>query len=44
MLTVWGQIVKGFKYTKAANPILVHLNIFRVGKKDYLGWKLEGEQ
>lgn len=37
-----GQIVKGFKYTKAENPILGTPKHFRVGKKDYLVMKLEG--
>ncbi len=37
-----GQIVKGFKYTKAANPILGTPKHFRVGKKDYLVMKQEG--
>tara|TARA_R110002050_G_scaffold203178_3_gene338384 strand:- start:6398 stop:8857 length:2460 start_codon:yes stop_codon:yes gene_type:complete len=37
-----GQIVKGFKYTKSANPILGTPKHFRVGKKDYLVMKQEG--
>ena len=37
-----GQIVKGFKYTKADNPILGTPKHFRVGKKDYLVMKQEG--
>lgn len=37
-----GQIVKGFKYTNAANPILGTPKHFRVGKKDYLVMKQEG--
>jgi len=37
-----GQIVKGFKYTKAENPILGTAKHFRVGKKDYLVMKQEG--
>lgn len=37
-----GQIVKGFKYTKADSPIIGTPKHFRVGRKDYLVMKLEG--
>jgi len=37
-----GQIVKGFKYTKAEKPIIGTPKHFRVGRKDYLVMKLEG--
>lgn len=37
-----GQIVKGFKYVRSANPILGTPKHFRIGKKDYLVMKQEG--
>jgi len=36
-----GNIVKGFKYTKAESPVLSAPKHFRIGKKDYLVFKLE---
>ena len=36
-----GNIVRGFKYTHANSPIITAPNHFRIGKKDYIIFKLE---
>lgn len=39
-----GEIVKGFKYTQAEQPILGTPKHFRIGKNDYVSFKQEGGQ
>src|SRR5690606_4529246 len=39
-----GEIVKGFKYTQAEQPIIGIPKHFRIGKKDYVLFKQEGGQ
>jgi hypothetical protein len=36
-----GDIVKGFKYTSANSPVIAAPRHFRIGRKDYLVFKLE---
>lgn len=39
-----GEIVKGFKFTRAEQPIIDAPKHFRIGKKDYIALKQEGGQ